>query len=105
MIQLMDGDKKNNMFLMKIYYHLKPFIPRRLQIFLRRKMMWNKLSTLKDVWPIDPNAAKPPENWNCWPEGKKFALVLTHDVETMKGQVKCEALMRLENAIGISIIF
>ncbi len=39
-----------------------------------------------DVWPIDPMAAKKPEGWKGWPEGKQFALVLTHDVDTQRGQ-------------------
>ena len=35
----------------------------------------------KNIWPIDTNSAKPPENWQGWPDGKKIALVLTHDVD------------------------
>lgn len=93
------------MFLRKIYYHLKPLIPRRLQISLRRKMIRHKLPSLKDIWPIDPGAAKPPQNWNGWPEGKKFALVLTHDVETAKGHAKVEKLMRLEMELGFRSAF
>ena len=46
------------------------------------------MSRHKDTWPIDPRSAKPPEGWTGWPEGKKFALVLTHDVETKKGSGK-----------------
>ena len=40
---------------------------------------------MRDIWPIDKNAGKPPEGWTGWPDGKKFALVLTHDVETAEG--------------------
>lgn len=93
------------MFLRKIYYHLKPLIPRRLQIFLRRKMIRHKLPTVKDIWPIDPAAAKPPQNWNGWPEGKKFALVLTHDVESAAGQAKCLNLTNLEMQVGFRSSF
>lgn len=68
-------------------------------------MIRHKLPTVKNVWPIDPNAAKPPLNWNGWPEGKKFALVLTHDVETAKGHAKAEKLMRLEMELGFRSSF
>jgi len=33
------------------------------------------------VWPIKPGSEVPPPGWPGWPEGKQFALVLTHDVE------------------------
>jgi peptidoglycan/xylan/chitin deacetylase (PgdA/CDA1 family) len=39
---------------------------------------------------------KKPANWIGWPKGKKFALVLTHDIETRLGQERCPGLMHLE---------
>jgi hypothetical protein len=36
--------------------------------------------------------------------GKQFALVLTHDVDTGKGQERCLDLARLEIGVGISFI-
>jgi len=42
-----------------------------------------------DIWPIMPGSERPPENWPGWPGGKKFALVLTHDVESKAGLEKC----------------
>jgi hypothetical protein len=41
-----------------------------------------------------------PVNWSGWPAGKKFALILTHDVETRKGQARCLELMQLEKYFG-----
>ena len=38
--------------------------------------------------------------WSGWPGGKQFAVVLTHDVETARGQAKCTAVMDLERARG-----
>ncbi len=43
-----------------------------------------------------PLAAEKPETWRDWPQKKRFALVLTHDVETNIGQENCSALMALE---------
>ncbi len=88
-----------------LYYFLKMFIPRPVQIYLRGMLIRQRMSRNKDIWPIDPNAAAPPINWQGWPEGKKFALVLTHDVETKKGLEKCRALMDIEEKHGFRSSF
>jgi len=75
--------------LLKTYYTFKPLIPRRLQIQFRRHFVNRKLSLHSQDWPIDYNAGTPPEGWTGWPDGKKFALVLTHDVESAEGLNKC----------------
>jgi hypothetical protein len=84
---------------------IKVFIPRKLQIFLRKKMIERKLPAYTDIWPIDENAGKAPENWSGWPSNKKFALILTHDVDTIIGQEKCEQLMELEKSLGFRSSF
>ena len=91
--------------MLNIYYSLKPFIPRTLQITLRRAIASRKRSRHLHTWPIDEKACAPPDNWPGWPEGKKFAFVLTHDVETRKGQDKCERLMELEEDLGFRSSF
>ena len=58
-----------------------------------------------DIWPIDHNAGKPPEGWTGWPDGKKFALVLTHDVETANGLDKCMQLAEIEERLGFRSSF
>src|SRR5439155_17328462 len=58
-----------------------------------------------DVWPIMPGSEQPPENWPGWPEGKKFAFVLTHDVESKAGLAKCRSLMQLEKELGFRSSF
>jgi len=89
------------MYLSKNYYYfLKMFIPRPVQIFLRRMLIRRKMSLFKDIWPIDKTAATPPENWQGWSDGKKFALVLTHDVESIRGLNKCHELMKIEEELG-----
>jgi len=92
------------MFL-KIYYKIKPLIPRRLQLGMRRLRARVKMRTHADVWPIDEAAAKPPKDWNGWPEGKKFALILTHDVDTQKGHDRCRDLAHLEMEMGFRSSF
>jgi hypothetical protein len=79
-----------------IYYNIKRFIPRRLQISLRRKIVLLKRLKYSSTWPIDEKSNMPPDGWEGWPEGKRFALVLTHDVETQKGLAKCYDLIQLE---------
>jgi hypothetical protein len=58
-----------------------------------------------DVWPIMPGSERPPENWPGWPAGKKFAFVLTHDVESKAGLGKCRSLMQLELDLGFRSSF
>jgi glycosyltransferase involved in cell wall biosynthesis len=89
----------------RLYYALKPLIPRRVQIVLRRQLVLRKKSLCKDVWPIDEQAGTPPAGWSGWPEGKKFALVLTHDVDTEKGHRNCKHLAELEKEMGFRSSF
>jgi hypothetical protein len=56
-------------------------------------------------WPILTTAGKQPKGWCGWPDGKKFALVLTHDVDTARGQERCYHLMELEEQLGFRSVF
>jgi len=93
------------MLLNKAYYTFKFLVPRRLRIQLRRYYVNRKLSLHAEKWPIDHNAGKPPEGWAGWPDGKKFALVLTHDVETAEGLNKCYPLAEIEERLGFRSSF
>ena len=93
------------MFKNRLYYELKPYLPWRLRMSLRRMLARRKLRTCKDVWPIDETAARPPDGWPGWPDGKKFALVLTHDIEGHEGMAKCRQLMQLEMELGFRSSF
>ncbi|MEW6115756.1 MAG: hypothetical protein AB1553_02515 [Nitrospirota bacterium] len=88
-----------------IYYHIKPLIPRRLQIAVRQQVVLWKRRVHTERWPIDEHAKTPPRNWQGWPGGKQFAFVLTHDVDTMKGQDRCYDVMRLEEQLGFRSSF
>lgn len=93
------------MFRNRLYYTVKPFIPRRLQLVMRRIMVRRKIEQYRHIWPIDENASKPPAGWQGWPEGKKFAFVLMHDVDTEPGQSKCRQLMQLDEDMGFRSLF
>lgn len=93
------------MLAIKMFYCLKPLIPRELQIFLRRKRAKIIKSFCSSSWPIDNEAATSHCDCIKWPQNKKFALVLTHDVETLKGQKKCFELMELEKKLGFRSAF
>jgi len=93
------------MFLNNIFYTIKPFIPRHLQIFLRRQVVRYKRKKYSHIWPIDPKSSTPPEGWQGWPDHKKFALVLSHDVDTQKGHDKCYQLMEIEEGLGFRSSF
>jgi hypothetical protein len=95
----------SNMSINKWYYLLKPFIPRVAQLFLRRNFVRLKMKKYHDVWPIDERAAIPPSGWAGWPEGKRFALVLTHSVDTARGAERCYALSNLEDSLGFRSSF
>ena len=88
-----------------LYYSLKPFVPRRLQIEARRRYAAWQMSKNRHRWPIDSEAGKRPEGWPGWPDGKRFALVLTHDVERAEGQSQCMELMQLEKSLGFRSAF
>ena len=88
-----------------IYYFLKPILPWRLRIALRRWRGQRRRNTYAATWPIDPVAATAPAGWPGWPDGKKFAFVLTHDVEGMKGFERVPRLMELTQKYGFRASF
>jgi glycosyltransferase involved in cell wall biosynthesis len=89
----------------KLYYGIKPLIPRKLRMAVRSWFTSRKRGKVGDVWPIFPGSDRPPEGWPGWPGGKKFAFVLTHDVEGQSGVDKCARLMRLEASLGFRSSF
>ncbi len=90
---------------LRTYYAIRPLLPRSLQIVLRRRIIQWLRGEYRAVWPIDEEAGPPPEGWPGWPEGRRFALVLTHDVETGKGHDRVESLMQVEESLGFRSSF
>lgn len=72
---------------------------------IRRIIARRKREVFKDVWPINQAAGVVPDNWRGWPDGQKFALVLTHDVESAAGLAKCRRLMEIEQRLGFRSSF
>ena len=93
------------MYRNRIYYRIKPLVPVALRLAIRRLISQRQLPLVQNVWPIAPGSERPPENWRGWPQEKKFALVLTHDVEGEAGLRKCRQLMAVEKSLGFRSSF
>jgi hypothetical protein len=88
-----------------IYYALKPLLPWPVRLAARRFVAQRTRRNHAATWPIDEAAGRPPANWPGWPDGRKFALVLTHDVEGSKGLANCRKLAELEMEMGFRSSF
>ncbi len=93
------------MYLREIYYEVRPFVPRPVQVVLRQRVAAARRRLEQDKWPIDPGAAGAPPFWEGWPGDKRFALVLTHDVESSAGHAKCVELAAMEMTMGFRSSF
>lgn len=93
------------MLLNRTYYFLKPIIPWRLRLAVRRWRARRRRRVFANAWPIDSRAAASPPGWPGWPGGKRFALVLTHDVEGSKGMSRVAQLANLELKHGFRSCF
>jgi len=89
----------------QIYYRFKPYLPWRLRMGVRRILAGRQRRRHAQTWPINPAAGHTPAGWPGWPDGKKFALVLTHDVEGSNGLAKCQQLIQLEQSLGFHSSF
>jgi glycosyltransferase involved in cell wall biosynthesis/peptidoglycan/xylan/chitin deacetylase (PgdA/CDA1 family) len=89
----------------RAYYLLKPLMPWRLRMALRRQRAKSRRVSFADVWPIDPEAGETPSGWPGWPKDKSFAFVLTHDVEGKRGLGRVEKLMEVESKLGFRSSF
>lgn len=93
------------MKLLNLYYLIKPAIPHSLRLMLRNAIAARRRKSSVDVWPINEAAAHRPAWWSGWPEGKRFAFVLTHDVEGLKGMERSDLLAKLEMKLGFRSAF
>src|SRR5207248_9729060 len=80
----------------RIYYWLKPFVPQFLRTAIRRSLATRLRKQIGDEWPIMPGSERAPENWPGWPGNKKFAFVLTLEVESKAGHGWVRYLMGLD---------
>jgi hypothetical protein len=91
--------------LLRTYYEFKPFLPSHLRLAFRRIRARSRRIRFSETWPIDRWAGRAPPNWRGWPDGKQFALVLTHDVEGKDGMAQCFPLLELEKSLGFRSSF
>jgi hypothetical protein len=100
---------------MWLYYRVRPAVPRRAQIALRRAFAQVQARTRFPSWPLETalldlysllfrwiaDLAPEPVPWIApWPAGRSWALVLTHDVETAVGYEQIALLRDIELAAG-----
>jgi hypothetical protein len=97
------------------YYGVRPLIPRRVQIGLRRVASRLQARAAFPRWPLETGLhdlyeflfgllgelGQEPIPWIApWPNGYSWALVLTHDVETQRGYEQLDLLREVEVASG-----
>jgi hypothetical protein len=100
----------------RLYYLLRPLVPRRLQISMRRAYARLQGRTTFPRWPTETAlhdlsglvlsyvadlAGEPVPYLAPWPDGHTWALVLTHDVETSAGRDGIERVREVEHAAGV----
>ncbi|MCH8268621.1 MAG: glycosyltransferase [Acidobacteria bacterium] len=93
------------MLLTRAYYLLKPAIPRGLRMALRGLVARRRRPRYVTSWPINQVAGRVPDGFPGWPDGKEFAFVLTHDVETKKGLDRCRELADMDMRLGFRSSF
>lgn len=86
--------------LFRTYYAIKKYIPRRVQVGVRRFVAVEKRNRHRGRWPVDEAAGRKPSCFHGWPGGRQFALALRHDVESTFGIQHIGVLEQLESRLG-----
>jgi hypothetical protein len=101
--------------LVRSYYLMRPAVPRRLQLRLRRAFTRVQDRASFPGWPAEDSlhslyawlfgllaglAGQPVPFLDLWPGGRSWALVLTHDVETGDGYRNLGLLREPERQLG-----
>jgi hypothetical protein len=105
----------------RLYYQVKPWIPRRVTRVLRRWYGGARHGSFPLRWPVEDRYAR--FQWavmqrvmtltdqtevpfiHFWPGGCRCALVLTHDIETARGQANVRRVAELETRLGFRSSF
>jgi hypothetical protein len=103
----------------RAYYLVKSLIPRPVTRRLRR--LYDRGIKTQGVWPTDPcyvcfvwevlrqvlilSGLEEISIKNLWPNRRRFAFVLTHDVETAAGQESVEVVADFEESLGYHSLF
>lgn len=102
---------------LRTYYLLRPLVPRRLQLAARRAYARRQGRRTFPGWPIEDvlveqqyadlrrqlsdHGPRGVPIVNFWPEGRRFAFVLTHDVEGPGGVENIGAVREVEQRHGL----
>ena len=86
------------------YYVVKPIIPPAARFAMRHWYSLPLRSVHAACWPI-PLACSLPIGWPGWPNGKRFAFALSHDVEGPRGLARCRMLAEFEMLLGFRSSF
>lgn len=105
----------------RIYYHIKPYLPKKFTIHLRRLFHRTKQLNQQSCWPIEPRyvnflwqtaleVMKNSKNNELsmkpfWPDHCDFCLVLTHDVESEIGYKNILNIAELEDKYSFRSCF
>jgi hypothetical protein len=100
---------------LNVYYAVKPLLPRRLQIAARRTYAKRARPAFPD-WPIEALLVEHEHERlraslseqsiprlalvNHWPDAHRFAVVMTHDVESSAGVENIQAVLEVERRHG-----
>ena len=103
--------------LLRGYYALRPLIPRPVQIAMRRRYARHQSRLGFPAWPIEPVLVDCQHDdlrsrmgaftdgrvplVNFWPERRRFAFVLTHDVESAQGVANIGRVREIEERHGM----
>ncbi len=97
------------------YYAVRPLLPRKTQLAMRRTFARRQILPTFPRWPVEHSlhdlyqwlfaqaatVARRPVPWiDNWPDGKSWAMVLTHDVETAAGVRAMDLLRSAERDKG-----
>ena len=108
------GGKLVSPTMRRLYYRLRPVIPRALQLALRRRAVRFQRQAQFPRWPVEPSLhdmydlllellgdPDDPVPWIApWPAPYRWAVVLTHDVETSYGLARMSLLRDVELEAG-----
>ena len=105
----------------RLYYQVKPFLPRFLRILGRQRYRQSQEAHFLFKWPIEDRyvhfqfqclafvveqrGLDSIPYVNFWPEGQRYAFVLTHDIEEEQGATFVEAVANLEERYGFRSVF
>ncbi len=102
---------------LRVYYNMRPFVPRALQIAMRRAYAPVQRRRCFPRWPVEPllvhhaeeelrrqipaHGARGVPFVNFWPDRQRFCFVLTHDVEGPAGVENISRVREVEQRYGM----